>query len=78
MAALCAWTGNKYSISMDIEVIFFVVMSLLSFMMTRVWQQWIDNPDDYEKLYKERLRRFGRRMGGGRRKRKDKKKDSEE
>jgi len=78
MAALCTWMGVKYGIYMEIEIIFFIVMSLLSFAMTRVWQRHIDNPDDYEKLQQARLRRLSGRDGRTGRKREDKKKDSKE
>jgi hypothetical protein len=39
---------------------------VLSYFFANYWRKWIENPEEYERLYTARLRRFSGRMGGGR------------
>ena len=78
MAVLCSWVAHKYEASMTLDISLFVGISILAFVMTRIWQHWIDNPEDYEKLHTARLRGLRGRMGRDRRRRKDKEKGPKE
>jgi hypothetical protein len=60
---------------MRYEIIFHIAMAFIAFAFTRIWQHWIDKPDEYEKLHKERIGRLSGRLGRPRRKGKDKKKE---
>ncbi len=67
MAVTCTYVYNKYEIPMGYDILLFVTFAIFSFGMTRIWQHWIDNPEDYEKIQQARIRRIGGRMGRDRR-----------
>jgi len=61
---------------MTFEIYAFAGLAIVAYIFTRIWQHWIDNPDEYEKLHQERLRRLIRRMGRDRKRRKDKEEET--
>jgi len=67
MAVMCAYVGSKYETdNMTRLTCTFIAFMILSYFFANYWRKWVENPKDYERLYTARLRRLGRRMGGGR------------
>ena len=61
---------------MTLQTIFFVALAIVSYIFTKIWRHWMDNPESYEKQYETRLRRF--RDGVGRNRRSKEKEEKEE